>query len=96
MRIDIGKVNINKKRFLKLTKNSQIKYSDEKSIIKAGSRLKVRLKGISRQLNRLGNVNDTLDFQVKRSNGITVFVGRKEIVDFNKLAKEKGAQVRIF
>lgn len=48
------------------------------------------------KLRRPDNPNNKLDFQAKLPDGTTIFVDHKEMVDFNRLAEEKGIEVGHF
>ena len=47
-------------------------------------------------LRRPENPNNKLDFQAELPDGTTIFLDHKEMVDFNRLAKEKGIEVGHF
>ena len=90
------KVDISEDRFLELAINPETEYFEEKSIIEAKGGLEAELKGMFQKLRRPDNPNNKLDFQAKLPDGTTVFVDHKQMIDFNRLAEEKGIEVGHF
>lgn len=87
-------INVSKERFLELAINPETGIIEEKSIFEVEGGLQFEAQGmIKSPENRAVNLDFVAEFT---DSGETIFIDHKGMIDFGKLAEEKGIDISYF